>query len=242
MDQQFDPITLIFLIIAVVIVFRIWSVLGTKSGNEHRGSVIKPDESPSRQQGMAAGDNVIPLPDSPHNQGELHFDKKKEEQEEAIARYAGKSKDLEAGLREIVRYDEDFNPDEFLKGAKVAYESIVEAFAKGDRKTLKALLSPEVYKSFEEAISQRENEGYDLETRFIGISRADIIKVFLEGTVANITIRFVSSAITVTRDKYGEVVNGDPTAIQESVDIWTFSRDTTSPDPNWTLVATGESA
>jgi predicted lipid-binding transport protein (Tim44 family) len=115
---------------------------------------------------------------------------------------------------------------------------IVTAFADGDRKALKQLLSRDVFDSFASAIAERERNGETVDFKFVGISNAEIIDADLAGRNANITIKFISDLITATRNRDGEVIDGDPAKIQDVTDIWTFSRDISSRDPNWRLVAT----
>ena len=117
---------------------------------------------------------------------------------------------------------------------------IVNAFNEGDRKTLKGLLSREVYDSFVQAIADRESRGETVQSSFVSLDKADIASAVLKGKVANVTVRFVSQMISATRDKAGAIVDGSVDKITEVTDLWTFSRDTTSADPNWRLVATEE--
>jgi predicted lipid-binding transport protein (Tim44 family) len=122
----------------------------------------------------------------------------------------------------------------------MAYEMIVLAYADGDRKTLKNLLSREVYDGFVTAIADRETRSEKVESSFVGIDKADIISAEMKGTESVVTLRIVSELISATRDKAGEVIDGDPETVAEVRDVWTFSRDTRSNDPNWKLVATAE--
>jgi predicted lipid-binding transport protein (Tim44 family) len=119
---------------------------------------------------------------------------------------------------------------------------IVTAFAEGNRKILRDLLSPAVYDSFVRAIAEREGRGEQIDQSFVGISKNDILEAEVEKGVASITLRFVSQLISATRDKKGEVIEGDPTRIKEVTDIWTFTRDISTArarqNPNWKLVAT----
>ena len=126
----------------------------------------------------------------------------------------------------------------FLKGARAAYEIIVTAFAEGNRKTLKDLLSREVYDGFAGAISERESRGEQIDQSFVGIKSADIVEAELKNGMAQVTVKFVSELISATRDKAGEVIAGDPKRIKEVTDIWTFAREVASRDPNWKLIAT----
>ena len=129
-------------------------------------------------------------------------------------------------------------PSHFLQGARVAYEIIVTAFAEGNRRTLKDLLSPEVYDGFSAAITEREARGEQIDQSFVGIKSADLVEAELKSGIAQLTVKFVSELISATRDRAGEVISGDPKRIREVTDIWTFAREAVSRNPNWKLVAT----
>jgi predicted lipid-binding transport protein (Tim44 family) len=145
---------------------------------------------------------------------------------------------LARGLDQIAVTDASFDAQHFISGAKSAYEMIVLAFANGDRRALKDLLSSEVYEGFETAIKEREQRGEKVETRFASIDKAEIVNAETRDRAAQITVRFVSQMITVTRDKAGTVVDGNPEKLIDVTDVWTFARDITSRDPNWKLVGT----
>ena len=149
-------------------------------------------------------------------------------------------RDRNKGLRAIRDADPSFDPKGFVDGAKMAYEMIVMAFADGDRKTLKNLLSREVFDGFVQAISDRESRSEKIQSSFVGIDKADIVGAEMKGTEAHITMRVISELISATRDKAGEVIEGDPETVAEVKDVWTFARDTRNKDPNWKLVATEE--
>ncbi|MGZ8368819.1 MAG: Tim44/TimA family putative adaptor protein, partial [Rhodoplanes sp.] len=142
------------------------------------------------------------------------------------------------GLQAIVAQDKSFDPQHFLTGARAAYETIVTAFADGDRRALKNLLSKEVYDGFEAAIREREAQNHQAETRFVSVDTCEIIGAELRAKTAQITLRFVSQLISVTRDRSGKVVDDNPEKVTEVTDVWTFARDVSSRDPNWKLVAT----
>jgi predicted lipid-binding transport protein (Tim44 family) len=145
---------------------------------------------------------------------------------------------LAAGLDSIAREDKTFDVKHFIAGARAAYEMIVLAYAEGDRRTLKNLLAREVYEGFEAAIRERENKGETVESRFVAIDKSDIAGAELRGRTAQITVRFVSQLISVTRNKAGNVIEGNPDKVTDVTDVWTFARDLSSRDPNWKLVAT----
>ncbi len=141
-------------------------------------------------------------------------------------------------MRAIKDADASFDPKTFIDGAKMAYEMIVMAYADGDRKTLKNLLSREVYDGFVSAIADRENRSEKIQSSFVGIDKADIVGAEMKGSEAHVTLRIVSELISATRNGAGDVVDGDPETVAEVKDVWTFARDTRSRDPNWKLVAT----
>jgi predicted lipid-binding transport protein (Tim44 family) len=115
---------------------------------------------------------------------------------------------------------------------------IVMEFAAGNRKALKPLLSTDVYEGFLEAIGQRDGRGEKVETRFVGINKAEIVDSEYKNKTAQITVRFLSQLITATRSKAGELIDGDPMRVRELSDIWTFAREIPSSNPNWRLIAT----
>ena len=143
-----------------------------------------------------------------------------------------------AGLDAIARDDKGFDGKHFIAGARAAYEMIVTAYAEGDRRTLKNLLSRDVYDGFEAAIREREAKGETAESRFVSIDKSDITDAELRGRTAQLTIRFVSQLVSVTRDRDGGVIEGNPEKVTDVTDVWTFARDLSSRDPNWKLVAT----
>ncbi|KAB2849598.1 MAG: Tim44 domain-containing protein, partial [Hyphomicrobiaceae bacterium] len=122
------------------------------------------------------------------------------------------------------------------------YEMIVTAFARGDRKELKPLLSREVFDDFSTAISQRETKSEINETTFVGINSSDVIEADLRSGTAHVTVRFVSELISAIKNRAGEVVDGDPKKIREVIDVWTFARELASRNPNWRVVSTSGAA
>jgi predicted lipid-binding transport protein (Tim44 family) len=115
---------------------------------------------------------------------------------------------------------------------------IVQAFAEGDTATLDNLLAEDVFENFNEAIVTRKEANERLETTIIGIKSSDVIEAEMDGRNAMVTVKFVSEQVNVTHDSEDRVVDGDPNQVTEITDIWTFSRDTKTSDPNWKLVET----
>tara|TARA_B100001173_G_C15962843_1_gene536456 strand:- start:671 stop:1267 length:597 start_codon:yes stop_codon:yes gene_type:complete len=129
---------------------------------------------------------------------------------------------------------------EFLKGAKIAYETIITDFSDNDNKitTSRPLLSKEIYNQFNEALKERNDRGHHAEITFIGINNASIKEKNKIDKVLNVTVDFVAEVITCIKDKNKKIISGDPEKIKKIYDTWVFSRDTTSSNPNWLLVNT----
>jgi predicted lipid-binding transport protein (Tim44 family) len=229
----FDIYTIIFLALAVFIFLRLRSVLGQRTGRE------RPPYDPysAREVRGATNDNVVTLP----GRTAAENAQKPVEVADPAERWKGIAEAGSAvavGLDSVAREDASFDAKHFVAGARAAYEMIVLAFAEGDRRSLKNLLSREVYEGFEAAIRERESKGETAETRFVAIEKSDITAVELRGRTAQITVRFVSQLVSVTRDKSGNVIDGSPEKVTDVTDVWTFARDLSSRDPNWKLVAT----
>ena len=230
---MFDIYTIIFLALAVFIFLRLRSVLGQRTGRE------RPPYDPYAPRDAVRGatnDNVVTLPGRAADTVP-----KPVEAAEPTERWKGVAEPgsvVATGLDAMVREDPAFDIKHFITGARAAYEMIVTAYAEGDRRSLKNLLAREVYEGFETAIRDRETKGETVETRFVSIDKADITAVDVRGRTAQVTIRFLSQLVSVTRDKSGNVIDGNPDKVTDVTDVWTFARDLSSRDPNWKLVAT----
>lgn len=245
MNEIFDVYNIIFLIAAVVIFLRLRSVLGNRTGNERQpNDPYSASQNQDSQQSQAPenDDNVIPLPGSENaNHDPERAEREAREQvESAIDKMAKKGSELNHGLREIWKAEPSFNPTEFVQGARSAYEIILMSFAQGDRRSLKDLLSPEVFAGFSAAIDDRESRNERVESTFVGIDKAGIVEANFNAKdkLAEVTIRIKGQLITATRDSENRIIDGDPTAVSELTDVWTFARVTGENDPNWRLVAT----
>jgi predicted lipid-binding transport protein (Tim44 family) len=148
----------------------------------------------------------------------------------------------EAGVRALIAADRNFDVPQFVDGAKSAYKMVLEAFWRGDREELAWLCDADVLASFEEVIAAREAEGHVLDNRVVRIEKAQIIEASIDGRIAEIALRFEADIAAVTRDKDGTVVAGSMTDAVGTNDVWTFSRDIRSADPNWKLSETDEAA
>jgi predicted lipid-binding transport protein (Tim44 family) len=230
----FDIYTIIFLVLAVFIFLRLRSVLGQRTGRER----LPYDPYSAREAARPpTNDNVVALPPRAPDSAP----KPAIEAEPAADRWKGIAETGSAtavGLDALVAEDPTFEPRHFLTGARTAYEMIVTAYAQGDRRNLKNLLSKDVYDGFESAIKDREGRGEKSETRFVSIDKADLTAAELKGHTAQVTVRFVSQLVSVTHDRDGNVIDGSPDKVTDVTDVWTFARDLSSRDPNWKLVAT----
>ncbi|MFC7395915.1 Tim44/TimA family putative adaptor protein [Chelatococcus sp. GCM10030263] len=238
MQDSFDVTTIVFLALAVFVIWRLRSVLGQRTGSERppqdpfarREPPMKPAPNASSN-----GDNIVRLPGAANDAGGAAVPEPSGERWQGIAE---PGTPLAASLDALVRAEPAFDPAEFLNGSKMAYEMIVVSFAQGDRKTLKTLLAKEVFDGFDRAITEREKRGEKVETTFVSIDGADLLNVDLKGRVAQATVRFQSKLITATRDATGKVVDGSADTVVDVTDVWTFARTLGSRDPNWQLVAT----
>ncbi|MBM3518071.1 MAG: Tim44 domain-containing protein [Alphaproteobacteria bacterium] len=217
-----------FAMLAAFIILRLRSVLGRRTGHEQRPSRPLFGRAPE-----AAEDNVVALPERAKPVAEPAEPVAERDRQAQAAPAPGA-----AVLTQIKIADPSFDAAEFVKGARIAYEMIVVSFASGDTDTLRPLLAEEVYGNFARAIREREARGESQETTLVAIGSAEIIDTALKGRVAEVAVKFVSELVNVTRDANGQVIAGDPRAVDKVTDIWTFGRDTRSRDPNWRLTAT----
>ena len=127
---------------------------------------------------------------------------------------------------------------EFVKGAEIAYETIITNFAKGKLKDIKSLLDKSVYKQFEDAINDRDSKKLSSETTFIGINSAEVKDHHQNKNMLEVTVEFVSEIISCVKDKDNKIVSGDPEKIKKVLDTWKFSKDSRSANPNWLLIDT----
>jgi predicted lipid-binding transport protein (Tim44 family) len=208
------PVDLIlFGLIALFLILRLRSILGRRTGFEAMPEMLPRAGAPPIIEGRAepvaaAASRPMPDPASPTGQG----------------------------LAAIRAADKKFDPSIFLSGAENAFRLIVTAFAAGDRAKLQPLLTPETYAAFEHAIAEREAAGHTQRTEIRSILEATIEDATLQGSVADITVRFVSHQISVTLASDSSIVAGAD-AITELADIWTFSRDLKLPQPAWKLAS-----
>ncbi|MFS4438093.1 Tim44/TimA family putative adaptor protein [Paracoccaceae bacterium GXU_MW_L88] len=210
------------LILAAVAIFlglRLKSVLGTRDGFE------KPMDLPPSSKEPVEDAEIAP-PVDPYADIEDH---------------AEEGSDTALALRAMKEAEPGFDVNNFLRGARQAYEMLLMAYERGEREDLQPYLDPEVYEGFEAAISAREAEGLDVEAQFVGIREGSLQEASFdpETQEAEMTVRFVGELSVVVRNQAGEIVDGAKDEVKRQTDVWTFARKMGADDPNWLLVATG---
>lgn len=225
MDDGLHALDIVFFaVVAVFLILRLRNVLGKRTGTER-----PPADWTRRTAEAEAPDNVVDLGRARKAPPQAEAD------DDQAAPAAGPVGRGEAAIR---ARDPSFSAQAFLSGARMAFEMIVAAYAAGDKKALRPLLADQVYKPFCDAIDARARAGEEMSTELMAIRSADMTEAVLVGTVAQVTVRFVSEQINIVKTLDGRVVEGDPSRIATVVDEWTFSRDTRAKDPNWQLTAT----
>jgi len=226
-------------LVAIFLILRLRAVLGKRTGNERPPArdpftppapPSPPASTPRLGDAPGGNDKVIPLPNG-LNRPSL-----------AINAPGGirttVMPNASAGVAAVRAADPGFDPISFAAGARAAFTTIVEAFAKGDTGPLRPLLDPQTFASFEAAIRGRAERREKAETTLIGFEASDIAAAEMQGSFAQVTVRFVSEQINVVRNAEGQIADGNPNEVQKVIDLWTFRRDTKSSDPNWLLVKT----
>ncbi|MEL7211257.1 MAG: Tim44/TimA family putative adaptor protein [Pseudomonadota bacterium] len=207
--------------IAVFLILRLKSVLGTREGFEKPPVPLQDTSSrPSR-------------PDFEVIEGGPDYDITDHVDEKSAAAEA---------LAKMKGADSSFSVSEFLQGARGAYEMILMGFENGEMDDLKPFLDDDVYDSFASVVEAREEQGLTIEAEFRGVREMTLVAAEFdpETTEGEISVRFVGELTSVVRDKGGDIVEGHPSEVKRQKDVWTFSRVMGSDDPNWRLVATGE--
>lgn len=211
----------ILAMIAAFLGLRLYAVLGRRA--EHEEEPV-PTRFERPEGGQAPRAVTAPVAEAPRRSREI----------------AGFAPAIEQGLREIGQADRRFDLLTFLEGAKAAYGMVLEAFWRGDREELRQLCDDDVYQSFAAAIAAREKAGETLDNRLIRIEDTLVHSARLDGRTARIAVSFVADIASVVRDKDGNVVAGSLDDAIESRDVWTFSRNVDSADPDWLLDETDE--
>lgn len=238
-----DIVSVIFLGIAVVVFLYLRSILGSRTGNERQPSDPYNRENTEKGTGHSPArehDNVVTMPERPGGESmpQGQHMRPKPDITEQIKKFADDGTSLSDGLSDIANADEEFDPEEFMAGAERAYEMIITAYSDGDKRTLRRLLAKDVYTGFSEAIDEREAEGQQMTTQFVGFDKITMLEAELEDRTAEITVKFKTSLIRYITDADGTIIDGDEKLIEKITDIWTFARTAGGRDPNWKLIST----
>ena len=224
MNTILSPDLIFFLIVAIFLIVRLKSVLGKRTGNEKKPKDI-----------FMYQDSI------------LESDKKKVlEGKETIKRKLSiglpekKINNLKksTSLEKILYFDKNFLTKKFLEGAKIAFQSIIETYAKGEINKIKNLLSSNVFSAFSNEIKSRAKKKHSLEHTLISLKSADIKKMDVKSSIADIVVKFVSEQVNLLKNKKGKILSGNDEYIENHIDYWTFSKDLKSTNPNWKLVVT----
>lgn len=233
MHEPLDATTIIFALLAIFVLWKLRSVLGSRTGHEKQPPA---DPFASRSPGGSNGDKVVRLPGAAPDQRRTASARAIEP--DRWIGFADPGSKVAAGFDAISAADPKFDPAAFLAGAKAAYEMIIMAYAAGNRDTLRNLLADDVYESFTAAIAQRESRHQTMDTTLVSIDNVTFDSATLRGRLAQLTVRFAAKLVTATHDQAGELIEGNTDKVVDIIDIWTFARDVDSRDPNWKLVAT----
>jgi len=239
MDDFLDLPTLIAIVVAVFVLFRLRSVLGTRTGNE-RPPVDRSRSTPVEKK-AGNDDTVVPMRPRPvAAQPDLDDERRARKLEAEIEQASSGNEQLAAGLKAVAEADSTFTPKSFLDGAKQAYEMIVTAFAEGDRQMLKNLLEKDVFEGFQRAIADREAAGHKVDFTFVGLPKIAIVDAEYDKKNVLVTVDFHAEVVSATRDGDGNLVEGNADQVQTIADEWTFARNPKSRDPNWKVVSTSQ--
>ena len=203
--------------IAIFLILRLRSILGTREGYERPPEPIA-NPSPTARRSFDVIDGGA---------------------DDDITDHVPAGSPAALALAEMKKIEPDFNVTEFLSGARQAYEMIVMGFERGQMDDLVPLLSRDVFESFDEVVQLREREGLSVEASFAGVREVDLVDASFENGTAEVTVRLVGELSSVVRDREGKVVEGDLNVVKQQRDVWTFARQMGADNPNWRLIATG---
>lgn len=220
---------LIYMVIAAVLVIWLRNTLGTRNGEEQDRSsdyedMIRNQQNKRKNDEIGDIKDLIDIGNGKDNTGTLD----------------GFAPDISQDLRQLMKDDPNFDPKIFIEGAKDAFVMIVEAFAKGDQRTLRDLLSSGVYAAFSQAIEDRQTKGETVDTEIHAVRKAEILGITRMDGMCFVKIRFVADETCVIKDREGTVLSGNPDKITTMNDIWTFGREVRSKDPTWFLYETAD--
>jgi predicted lipid-binding transport protein (Tim44 family) len=213
---------ILFAVFAVFIGFKLFNALGRKDFDA----------------AARAQDNVVRFPGGDKKKVvDVKFEEIKDDYEELEKKHGS---EIAKQIKEIRKLDSSFNEKDFTFGAKKAFEIILGAFSKGDKETLKPLLAKDIYEGFQAEIDRREQSGEIEETTLVAVLASDIKDIKMASKWnARVVVEIVSEQIRLIKDKKGQILQGDPSRVDKVSERWTFSRNLSSPNPNWELIETG---
>ena len=221
MNSFFSVDLIFFIMIAALLVFRLRNVLGRRTGNE-------------KKPGFGFSFDAKVVDKNSNNIKEIKINK--EHILNSLKKY--KNLDKNGDLKRIYILSPNFSPKKFLKGAKDAFEIIVAAYAKGNLKKVKDLLSPNIFKTFSNISNQRIKKKQTLEHTLISFKSEEIKRIILKSTIAEIAVRFVTEQVNLLKNNKGQIIEGNNDYIENHIDYWTFSKDLKFSNPNWKLIVT----
>jgi predicted lipid-binding transport protein (Tim44 family) len=233
---------IIFAVLAVFLGWKLYSVLGRRTGNERTVDpfVTKPGAAPNGTPNTEPAGRAKRL-EAPANEDSPQREERQvlpREQRQIEAMIAQSPESARKGLEAIRAADPEFDAVAFLAGAKVAFDIVLTAFAAADANALKPLLAPEVMQQFGAAITDRQRRNLTLKTTLVGIMNIELLDAEMKGPDARVKVKFTSQQVNVTQDSEGRIVEGHPNEVATITDVWTFSRPVTARDPNWVLIGT----
>ena len=221
MNSFFSVDLIFFIMIAALLVFRLRNVLGRRTGNE-------------KKPGFGFSFDAKVVDKNSNNIKEIKINK--EHILNSLKKY--KNLDKNGDLKRIYILSPNFSPKKFLKGAKDAFEIIVAAYAKGNLKKVKDLLSPNIFKTFSNISNQRIKKKQTLEHTLISFKSEEIKRIILKSTIAEIAVRFVTEQVNLLKNNKGQIIEGNNDYIENHIDYWIFSKDFKFSNPNWKLIVT----
>lgn len=209
---------LVLLGIAIFLILRLKSVLGTRDGFEKPEPMQKPQQAEKRRE----------------------FEVIDGGPDRDITDYVPEDSAQARALAEMKRVEPSFQVRDFVEGARGAYEMILMGFERGELDNLQPFLAEDVFQSFVDAVALREDQGLTIEAEFIGVRETTVVNATFDKAtaVAELTMRFVCEMTSVVRNSEGEIIEGDAKTVKRQKDTWVFSRTMGADDPNWQLVAT----
>ena len=219
MNTFLSPDIIFFVLVAAILILRLRSVLGRKTGNEKR-----PKDIFMYQDTTLGTDKKKILDGNQSIKSKFHNKLSTEKENNA--------------LEKIYYIDKSFSPKKFLSGAKMAFKTIIQSYAKGEINKIKHLLSTNVFSIFSKEIKSRTRKKYILEHTLVSIKSADIENANFKSSIADIVVKFISEQVNLLKNEKGKILKGNDEYIENHTNYWTFSKDLKSSNPNWKLVVT----